>query len=483
MLGTSVPSQDGSRRLNCLIEGESIVFPVTLGRDRVVANLKKEIKMERALDTLKDVHLLELWKVDIDLETHDKHSRSNIRLGDVEELESWKTILHYWPDQPPKDHLHIIVKVPVGKRKNEVERWRSKRIKSELPTIVELARIVDLPLSDDEKIPIPLETMKALVSSSIEMQDVCTMSDVELLFRPGSSNPAFYKIFSAVADAPPTTGTETSFIQFWDNNVRFLLELLVPGGRSIRNSNQHTATGSLRPDYAFIVSKLCTFRGEEKAPDNNDDPRKGLSDKIVWAYTPAPYVLESITVITVAGSSVIKAYNSLDKVERVNHLRKVYYLLQDKRVPHVDRLVRHFDTTVILFPRGISAPPTNEQELLAALICILEALEVNDPQRWIIIDWEDAAVPPTKAASHFNRSTHSPRVFEDGHGAEVDMWSVGELIVKCGALDVSSELVELGRWMQDAGPSASEALGEIKKYKLCRASVRGAASKGLLRNT
>ncbi|KIL57417.1 hypothetical protein M378DRAFT_171735, partial [Amanita muscaria Koide BX008] len=184
-----------------------------------------------------------------------------------------------------------------GKRKNEdnaisiVERWRSKRIKSELPTIAELARIVDLPLSDDEKIPIPLETMKALVSSSIEMQDVCTMSDVELLFRPGSLNPPFFKNFSAVADAPPIMGTDKSFIQFWDNNVRCLLELLVPGGRSIRNSYQHTATSSLRPDYAFLVSKFCAFRGEEKAPDNNDDPRKGLSDKIVWAYAPAPYVL------------------------------------------------------------------------------------------------------------------------------------------------------------------------------------------------
>ncbi|KIL57061.1 hypothetical protein M378DRAFT_422151 [Amanita muscaria Koide BX008] len=436
--------------------------------------------------------------------------------------------------------------------------------------------------------------MKALVSSSIEMQDVCTMSDVELLFRPGSLNPPFFKNFSAVADAPPIMGTDKSFIQFWDNNVRCLLELLVPGGRSIRNSYQHTATSSLRPDYAFLVSKFCAFRGEEKAPDNNDDPRKGLSDKIVWAYAPAPYVLgyyatgpaftlvaisppsheqnhpvvwdiahanlrlrahriknicrlinlaglfqqladivrprdAEFTVlerfyliyftvptshfriyysdngtVEIAGSSVIKAYNGPDRVERINHLRKVYYLLQDKRVPNVDRLVRHFDTTVILSPRGISAPPTNEQELLAALICILEALEilhsepqifhrdirwpnvirqVDDPQRWIIIDWEDAAVPPTKAVSrlHFKRSTHSPRVFEDGDGAEVDMWSVGELIVKCGALDVSSELVELGRWMQDAGPSASEALGEIKKYKLCRASVRGAASKGLLR--
>jgi hypothetical protein len=61
----SVPSQDSSLRLNCLIEGESIVFSVTVGRDRVVRELKKFIQNERALGTLKVVgpHTLELWKV------------------------------------------------------------------------------------------------------------------------------------------------------------------------------------------------------------------------------------------------------------------------------------------------------------------------------------------------------------------------------------------------------------------------------------
>jgi hypothetical protein len=44
MLGTPVLSQDGSRKLNCLIEGESIVFPVTAERDWVVGDLKEKIK-------------------------------------------------------------------------------------------------------------------------------------------------------------------------------------------------------------------------------------------------------------------------------------------------------------------------------------------------------------------------------------------------------------------------------------------------------
>ncbi|KIL57064.1 hypothetical protein M378DRAFT_422134 [Amanita muscaria Koide BX008] len=65
MLGTPVPSQDGSRRFNCLIEGESIVFPVTMGRDCEVSQLKEAIQSERALSALKgiDPHTLEVWKV------------------------------------------------------------------------------------------------------------------------------------------------------------------------------------------------------------------------------------------------------------------------------------------------------------------------------------------------------------------------------------------------------------------------------------
>ena len=83
-----------------------------------------------------------------------------------------------------------------------------------------------------------------------------------------------------------------------------------------------------------------------------------------------------------------------------------------------------------------------------------------------MIDWEDAALPPTKAQSHFARTTHSPGVFTDGHGAEVDMWSVGELILRCGALDVSLELQNIGKWMQGLiAPSAQEALAKVKGYQ------------------
>jgi hypothetical protein len=63
LLGT--PLVHGSRQLNCLIEGESIVFPVTFTHDCVVGEFKEVIQSKSAPDTLKDVgpHTLELWKV------------------------------------------------------------------------------------------------------------------------------------------------------------------------------------------------------------------------------------------------------------------------------------------------------------------------------------------------------------------------------------------------------------------------------------
>jgi hypothetical protein len=72
MFATSIPSQIGSCQLNCLIEGESIIFVVTVGCNCVVSDLKEVIQPKRALDTLKDVgpHTLELWKVSASM-SHD----------------------------------------------------------------------------------------------------------------------------------------------------------------------------------------------------------------------------------------------------------------------------------------------------------------------------------------------------------------------------------------------------------------------------
>jgi hypothetical protein len=54
-----------SRQLLCLIEDESVVFPVNVACSAIVGDLKELIRTKRELDTLKNVgaHTLTLWQV------------------------------------------------------------------------------------------------------------------------------------------------------------------------------------------------------------------------------------------------------------------------------------------------------------------------------------------------------------------------------------------------------------------------------------
>ena len=173
-----------------------------------------------------------------------------------------------------------------------IGRWQSKRLKTQLPSIAELKALVDQPLLDDEKIPLGYDRFLSLINTTTPAAR-CSRVQVGALFRSedGLGYSALDKIFFIVSEPPPLSGTEASFHSFWDSNVRSILELLIPVGRSIRDSSQHTATGLLRPDYGFLLRNLCTFRGEEKPPDSNEDPKEELSTKLAWAYDPAPYVL------------------------------------------------------------------------------------------------------------------------------------------------------------------------------------------------
>jgi hypothetical protein len=166
----------------------------------------------------------------------------------------------------------------------------------------------------------------------------------------------------------------------------------------------------------------------------------------------------------------VKEFTTPDSRERLDRLCRVYNLLKKKEVPHTDWLVHHKEpATAVLAPRGIARLPQTEDELISALICVLECLQflhkepalfhrdirwpnvINDldnKDQWFIIDWDNAGYPPTKAASHFNRKGHSPNIFADGHGADVDIWGVGELINSCRILSLSPKLLDLGKCMQ-----------------------------------
>jgi Crinkler effector protein N-terminal domain len=144
MLDSPVPSQDGSHKLNCLIEGESIVFTVPVGRDWNISNFKKAIQSKRELDTLKgvDPHTLELWKVSaidesrcemtwlISRPSQPKDSNPiAAKLADTlterigfmgdslskfaDKLDPTDSLFIIFSKQPPSEYIHIIIaKIP-----------------------------------------------------------------------------------------------------------------------------------------------------------------------------------------------------------------------------------------------------------------------------------------------------------------------------------------------------------------------------------
>ena len=74
-------------------------------------------------------------------------------------------------------------------------------------------------------------------------------------------------------------------------------------------------------------------------------------------------------------------------------------------------------------------------------------------------------MPPTKAKPSSAALTHSPAIFEDGYGAEVDIWAVGYLIKTYMILDISRALRALGgRICKESHMSAAEVLSLVQTH-------------------
>ncbi|CAK5069014.1 unnamed protein product [Aphanomyces euteiches] len=99
-------------------------------------------------------------------------------------------------------------------------------------------------------------------------------------------------IVSRIVKAMNPGDTETSFISFWDDLIRNVLNFMLSDvGKSERNSSRSASTEPKRPDYLFIVDSVCVFRGEGKVPgDSIETPRRELVDKLVWSYGDVPYL-------------------------------------------------------------------------------------------------------------------------------------------------------------------------------------------------
>ncbi|CAI2188031.1 20336_t:CDS:2 [Funneliformis geosporum] len=359
-----------------------------------------------------------------------------------------------------------------------------------LPAVNELTNFLEQPLSIYMKIPILQHEFNSLVIN--EPENPCTQEDLEILFQVNDIESSYYittKLFSvAILGNPPShEGTEYSFVSFWDINIRFPLEHLIPDGY-YANGPDVTFVAICRPlptndspEVAIIVNSNLNMRRNQifnlRRMINLSILIKSLQDVIGWHETPEfrPIVRERQTI------------EEFDR--RVEKLKNVYNILTKKKVPNVDLLLHanNGSDEVYLGLKGMSVRPNNQKELLEAVVCVLEALVVlhggNEPifhqdiqwpniiklpgelLKWILIDWDDTDRPLTRPANHLGRDNHTPEVFEEDHGGEVDIWSIGRLIIEVNKwiMGLSQSIVDIGVTIQSNNrPNAHDALEFVR---------------------
>ncbi|KAF9480899.1 hypothetical protein BDN70DRAFT_582227 [Pholiota conissans] len=160
-----------------------------------------------------------------------------------------------------------------------------------IPSLADLPGVLRAPLKD--KIPIDASTYALLSCTDGRWKDRRSADAVERLFKIGKIERLdLYCLVSAILYPPPDHDAKGTWYYFWDTNIRFPLEaLLGPDGRSNRYSEEPTQMRDVSPNYAFILSDTCVFRGEESASGDPENLMLRMAAKVNWIYNSAPYML------------------------------------------------------------------------------------------------------------------------------------------------------------------------------------------------
>src|SRR5688572_20934271 len=99
--------------LLCLVKGNKTAnaFAVDIDSGKLVSHLKDAIKAKKSpeFDNF-PADKLKLWKVTIPGDQDDQ--LRNLIFQDSDELLAIRKISKYFPDSPPEEHIHVIVKLP-----------------------------------------------------------------------------------------------------------------------------------------------------------------------------------------------------------------------------------------------------------------------------------------------------------------------------------------------------------------------------------
>ncbi|KAF9059376.1 hypothetical protein BDP27DRAFT_1341538 [Rhodocollybia butyracea] len=207
-----------------------------------------------------------------------------------------------------------------------------KHSQKHLPSVQELPTFLNAPLEESEKIPITQELFDYAFSRRTD--DRCTKKEVSAVFKIGDVVPASLP-FIRVLDTPNPSRTEAGYHHCWDDNIRNILQVLIPEGECVRHSHYHSETRNSLPDFGYLIGKRCVFRGEEKGPTSPGDPAIELVQNVVWAYDSAPYILgyyadeTVVTFVALVHKNGETRHISLDRIDlkftadRIFNLRRL----------------------------------------------------------------------------------------------------------------------------------------------------------------
>ncbi|CAI2173557.1 15222_t:CDS:2 [Funneliformis geosporum] len=130
-----------------------------------------------------------------------------------------------------------------------------------------------------------------------EIYDAYFRSQVNPIFlnkifvsSPNASIKLWIEFINGIVTPFQPSFTEDSYHPLWQQAIYNPIKLGCKDGTYNRNSSYNTSTKQLRPDFSFLVSNVCLFRGEEKAPNNAENPANELTSKLIWTYGECPYI-------------------------------------------------------------------------------------------------------------------------------------------------------------------------------------------------
>ncbi|KAF8584017.1 hypothetical protein K439DRAFT_1176344 [Ramaria rubella] len=169
--------------------------------------------------------------------------------------------------------------------------------------------------------------------------------------------------------------------------------------------------------------------------------------------------------VEIMASCLVETYTCSDAEARIKHLEAIYAPLRHRHVPNTDHIILAKGKALSLLLAASQFLPKSRRTC--------ESVSFVFWMRWSCFMRSQSfteiyATPPTKGEPRFSTSDHSPRIRDDNHGAEVDIWGVGHLITSSTAADLSGEFKALGkRVCEEAHILTAQEVLELVKLVPC----------------